>query len=141
MKIILGVDGSASSTRAVEWVAAHASALEAEVVAVFAIEIPIYAPTGFGYAPMPAPPEPDRDKLRSEIQGTWCAPLAKAGITFEVVLMDGGPAPAILEVANHENADLVVTGRRGRGGFAEMLLGSTSHHLSHHLDRPLLIVP
>ena len=39
------------------------------------------------------------------------------------------------------DADLVVTGKRGRGGFAELLLGSTSHVLSHHLDRPLVIVP
>lgn len=31
--------------------------------------------------------------------------------------------------------------RRGRGGFGKLLLGSTSHHLSHHLDRPLVIVP
>ena len=31
--------------------------------------------------------------------------------------------------------------RRGRGGFAELLLGSTSHQLTHHVDRPLVIVP
>jgi nucleotide-binding universal stress UspA family protein len=141
MKIIVGVDGSASSNRAVEWVAQHALALDAEVVAVFAIEIPVFAASGFGYVPMPVPVEPDRDALRKEIEQSWCAPLEQASVKFRVILMDGGPAPAIIEVAAHEDADLVVTGRRGRGGFAELLLGSTSHHLSHHIDRPLLIVP
>ena len=46
-----------------------------------------------------------------------------------------------MQAAKTEKADLVVTGKRGRGGFAELILGSTSHVLSHHLDRPLVIVP
>jgi nucleotide-binding universal stress UspA family protein len=47
----------------------------------------------------------------------------------------------LIEIARTEGAELVVTGRRGRGGFAELLLGSTSHQLTHHVDRPLVIVP
>jgi nucleotide-binding universal stress UspA family protein len=46
-----------------------------------------------------------------------------------------------MEAAKAEQAELVVIGRRGRGGFAELFLGSTSHALTHHLDRPLLSVP
>jgi nucleotide-binding universal stress UspA family protein len=42
MKIIVGVDGSPSSARAVEWCAAHAAALQAEVVAVDSIQMPLY---------------------------------------------------------------------------------------------------
>ena len=60
---------------------------------------------------------------------------------FRVVLKDSDPALAIMQAAKSEDADLVVTGRRGRGGFAELVLGSTSHVLTHHLDRPLVIVP
>ena len=143
MKIIVGVDGSPSSARAVEWCAAHAAALGAEVVAVFSLDIPIYAASGFGIAPIPAPlpPEPDRGVVRDEIEREWCAPLSNAKVPFRVVVTDGEPAPAIMAVAEKETADLVVTGRRGRGGFAELLLGSTSHALSHHLNRPLVIVP
>jgi nucleotide-binding universal stress UspA family protein len=57
------------------------------------------------------------------------------------LVVDGEPAPALMEAARTEGAALVVTGRRGHGGFKALLLGSTSHHLSHHLDRPLVIVP
>ena len=69
------------------------------------------------------------------------APLAPSGIAFRAVVVEGSPAAALIELARKEDVDLVVAGRRGRGGFAELLLGSTTHHLSHHLDRPLVIVP
>ena len=75
------------------------------------------------------------------IERDWCAPLTKAHVAFRTVVTDGSPAAAIIAVAQHEQADLVVTGRRGLGGFKELLLGSTSHELSHHLDCPLVIVP
>jgi nucleotide-binding universal stress UspA family protein len=141
MRIVVGVDGSPSSERAVKWCAAHATAMKAEVVAVYSIEMPVYATGGFGAVSLPVPSEPDRDELRDVMRREWCAPLSKANVPFRVELMDEAPAPAIISVAEREDADLVVTGRRGRGGFAELLLGSTSHQLSHHLDRPLVIVP
>ncbi len=145
MKIIVGVDGSAPATRALEWCAAHAKALDAEIIAVYALEMPIYADGGFGFAPIPAPlPAPsdaDRAELREKILHEWCAPLERADVPFRAVVIDGSPAPAIIALSEKEDADLVVTGRRGRGGFAELILGSTSHHLSHHLNRPLLIIP
>ncbi len=141
MKIIVGVDGSPASTRAVEWCATHAEGMGAEVVAVHSIEMPMYAASGFGTVSLSVPLEPDRDRLRHLIETEWCLALTKSDVPCRVVLMDGPPASAIIALATREDADLVVTGRRGRGGFVELLLGSTSHQLSHHLDRPLVIVP
>lgn len=140
MKIIVGVDGSEHANRAVEWCAAHADALDAEVVAVHAIDIPVYVPVVGSEIPPPLTPE-ERSKLREHITTVWCAPLAKETVSFRVVLKDSDPALAIMQAAETEQADLVVVGRRGRGGFAELVLGSTSHALTHHLDRPLVIVP
>lgn len=140
----MGVDGSEHAARAVEWCAAHATPHD-EVVAAYALDVSSYTDADLGFAPVrplpPRPTEPERAELQVKIAHEWCAPLATAGIPFCVVVMDGSPAPALIRVAAAENADLVVVGRRGRGGFVELLLGSTSHHLSHHLDRPLVIVP
>jgi nucleotide-binding universal stress UspA family protein len=85
--------------------------------------------------------ESQRDAVRDIIARDWCKPLADAGIPHRILLLDGVPVQVITQVAQEEDAVLIVTGRRGRGGFAELVLGSTSHGLTHHVDRPLLIVP
>jgi nucleotide-binding universal stress UspA family protein len=139
--IVVGVDGSDSSRRAVEWCATQARALGAEVVAVHAVEMPVYAVPTMAYVPVPPMSEEARDELLAVARDEWCSPLAQAGVAFRVVLQEGTPAVVIMETAKQEDAAFVVTGRRGRGGFAELLLGSTSHTLTHHLDRPLVIVP
>ena len=141
MQILVGVDGSDASMRAVQWCADHAPALGADVVAVHAIEMPVVVSPMSGSFQLPEFRPADREALTEVATEQWCAPLAKAGVAFRVLLKDGDPSYVIIQAAQTENADLVVTGRRGRGGFAELLLGSTSHALSHHLQRPLLIVP
>jgi nucleotide-binding universal stress UspA family protein len=70
----------------------------------------------------------------------WCAPLKDSGVRFKTRVVDGRPAPAISELAQRVHADLIVVGRRGRGSFAELLLGSVSQELTHHSKRPVLVV-
>lgn len=139
--IVVAVDGSESSARAVQWTAEHAGRFEAEVVAVHALEEAVYAvPPTMGVAMIPLSPEA-RAELLDRVEREWCAPLTKAGVAFTATLVDGPPAAAVIHLAAERRADLVVVGRRGRGGFAELLLGSVSHQLAHHVGRPLVIVP
>lgn len=140
MKIVVGVDGSESSKRALAWCAKYAAALDAAVIAVHALEVPVYAWRLEVFAPLVFT-EADHQRLRDVLRDEWCKPLADAGVPFEAVVLDRYPANAIIEHAHREQADLVVTGSRGLGGFKEMMLGSTSRHLAHHLTRPLVIVP
>jgi len=140
MKIVVAVDGSPASTRAVEWCAAHARALGAEVVALYVVEMSVLAASSVSLAPLPTLSEADRDRLLDVVTREWCAPLAAAEVPFRVVMLDGSAASTIMEIADKEDADLVVTGRRGLHGFTELLLGSTSHQLTLHLHRPLLII-
>jgi nucleotide-binding universal stress UspA family protein len=140
MKMLVGVDGSESSQRAVAWCAEHATALDASVIAVHAIEVPVHALMPDAYAP-PVYAEVDRENIREVLRERWCSQLNAANVSFEAKVIEGYPAEVIIEAARGEQADLVVVGRRGLGGFKKMLLGSTSNHLSHHLDRPLVIVP
>ena len=80
-------------------------------------------------------------ELRRILVEQWCEPLNRAKVAFRPVLAEGYPATLIREVAEAERADLVVVGSRGLGGFTELVLGSSSHQLAHHLERPLVIVP
>ena len=51
---------------------------------------------------------------------------------------EGNPAKVLIE--RSKEADLLVVGSRGHGGFAGMLLGSVSQHLVAHADCPLVVV-
>jgi nucleotide-binding universal stress UspA family protein len=140
-RIVVAIDGSESASRAVQWCAEHAGALGAEVVAVHALQVPLYAGSSFAYLPLPPLTEEQRDEIVDLARRDWCGSLDERGVAFRVVLAEGAPADVVLRVADAEDAELIVTGRRGRGGFSELLLGSVSHALAHHARRPLLIVP
>jgi nucleotide-binding universal stress UspA family protein len=49
----------------------------------------------------------------------------------EILVLDGSPADTIIAVANKEEADMIVMGSRGLGKFADVLMGSVSHKVSH----------
>jgi nucleotide-binding universal stress UspA family protein len=51
-----------------------------------------------------------------------------------------GPAAKVLLDAGHD-ADMIVVGSRGRGGFAGLLLGSVSQQVAQHAPLPVVIVP
>lgn len=140
MKIVVGVDGSEHSLRAVAWCAKYAGRLGAEVIAVHAIELPVY-PRSMDFPPMPLYSPADREKLRAVLVEQWCEPLERAKVPFRSVLSDGHATNLIRHTADAEDADLLVVGCRGLGGFTDLVLGSTSHQLSHPLVRPLVVVP
>jgi len=54
-------------------------------------------------------------------------------------LLDGGPACRLLAAAR--DADMIVVGSRGAGGFARLLMGSVNTQVSHHARCPVVIVP
>ena len=60
------------------------------------------------------------------------------GVQFEPVVVEGHPAPALVEAAL--GADLLVVGSRGHGEFSGMLLGSVSEYCTHHVSCPITVV-
>jgi len=54
---------------------------------------------------------------------------------------EGRPAKEILKLAKQEDVDLIVLGSRGLGDIGSLLLGGLSHKVVHLADRPCLIVP
>ncbi len=139
-RIVVGIDGSEPAAAALATSVGLARSLGAEIVAVHAIPPPALSEYRYGMLPVELDPA-WRAEVRRQLEEEWCRPLEEAGVPYRTVERDGRPATVIREVADEEEADLVVVGRRGRGRVAELLLGSVSHELSHTCQRPLLLIP
>ena len=66
--------------------------------------------------------------------------LTSQGVDVETSAREGDAAKVILDVAQEQNADLIVVGARGLTGFERFLLGSVSSKLSHHAPCSVMIV-
>jgi nucleotide-binding universal stress UspA family protein len=140
-RIVVGVDGSEHSAAAVEWAIRMARGMGSEVIAVFAITPPVSFDAGYGTPVVPVQyDEQWRADMRKEFEDAWCKPLRDAAVTYRTVIEDGRAASVINAAADANDADVVVVGRRGRGGVAELLLGSVSHELVLHSKRPVLVI-
>ena len=137
-RIVVGLDGSKSSAAALKWAVRMAKGMGSQVIAVYAIDIPTYFPQPYG-TPLQYDEE-WRAAMKSEFENKWCKPLKVSGVRYRTVMEDGRAASVIAAVADRENAEVVVVGRRGRGGVAELLLGSASHELVLHSKRPVLVI-
>jgi nucleotide-binding universal stress UspA family protein len=140
-RIVVGVDGSEGGRRALEWAVREAERWGATLVAAHAWSLPMLAiPTGM--APMPTMPE--TDELSQAAEQVLTDALADAlsghqGVTVERVVVEGPAATLLLDLA--KEADLVVVGSRGHGGFLGLLLGSVSQHVVHHSPAAVVVVP
>jgi nucleotide-binding universal stress UspA family protein len=139
-KIMVGLDGSTGSARALAWAIELAKALQAEIVAVHVVELLTPSALGLGLAPI-ALPDDWVDDLRGRFENEWTAPLKQAGVRYRTVFETGAPAPTLIAIAQEEKPDLIVTGSRGLGGFGELLLGSVSHQLVLHAQMPVVVIP
>ncbi len=73
---------------------------------------------------------------------TWLGPVRAAGITCDVLAVDGNnPAARIVEAVAHVGADLVVMGTHGRRGFERLLLGSVAERVVRTAPCPVVTVP
>jgi nucleotide-binding universal stress UspA family protein len=137
-RIVVGVDGSEHSETALKWAIRMARGMGSQITAVYGVYVPMYFPEPYG-----VPVQFDeqwRKEIKAEFEDKWCKPLKASGIRYRTVMQDGRPASVIDDVADKENADIIVVGRRGRSGVAELLLGSVSHELATHSKRPVLLI-
>lgn len=157
-RVIVGVDGSPPARAALEWAAEHAAARAMDLHVMM-----VYRPssgdnphsvvdggeTGVRHMEDQARladdwrTEHDRFvRLEAEAQVRSMVDDLPGPLPERVVADTAAarrPASALIEAA--ENADLLVVGSRGRGGFAGLVLGSVSQQLAHHTPCPVVIVP
>jgi len=137
-RLVVGVDGSDSSARALGWALAEARRRQARVDVVHAWQPPYVMPAPYTRMPLdPEVVEKDARQLLDRLLDR--EDLARQPAPVERIAVRGTPAGAILETAL--GADLVVLGSRGLGGFTGLLLGSVTHHVAHHVSCPLVVVP
>jgi nucleotide-binding universal stress UspA family protein len=142
--IIVGVDGSEHSLSALDWALNEADLRKTPltVVTVSPIVTGIYGP---GYAPADYYPAEEESRAQAE--------KATQELVNEAVERRGGaPAAAVTvralsgtaadELINASaDAELLVVGARGAGGFARLVMGSVSTQVTHHALCPVVVVP
>jgi nucleotide-binding universal stress UspA family protein len=140
-RIVVGVDGSESSTAALHWALDEAELRGVDVQAVMAWQHPVVynnPPTMMAVSSTVVA----FDDLAAAAAGEVARIAAEAGqnrtasITAESV--EGHPAEALISIA--ADAALLVVGSRGHGGFVGALLGSVSQHVVAHAECPVVVV-
>jgi len=139
--IVVGVDGSAASGAALRWAAAEARLRDAAILAVHAWwAIPQLA-SGAGDLP-PADWQTLRDTEAKRFVEEFVEQTLgsdRAGLRISTAAVQGVTAAGALIEASKE-ADLLVVGSHGLGGFEGLLLGSVSQQCAHHAVCPVVVV-
>jgi nucleotide-binding universal stress UspA family protein len=163
-RIVVGVDASPGARRALAWAAAEARLRQAVLQVVHAyhakdVAAPVYfgsqhtydADVGAAGGPRPELTasvqrrEAIEAAVRSQADELLATLLGALGETVsgvevqQTVVEDRHPAEALVRLS--VDAELLVVGSRGRGGFSELLLGSVSHAAVLHAVCPVVVVP
>lgn len=142
-RVVVGLDGSPSSGRALRWAVAYGHAVGAPVTAVYGFQMttmpwPERAPDDLSRTVPPLSSwQRDAERWLQEMV-SYALPAAEAANVALLALHQ--PAAAGLLSTVHEN-DVLVLGERGQGGFRRLLLGSVSRHCAEYAPCPVVVVP
>jgi nucleotide-binding universal stress UspA family protein len=138
-----GSDGSRSALRAAGELVTHPA--DAVVLAVWTPAVVSLVRAGSFLTAIPNEGEIDEQEAASAKriaeEGAAGARAHGYDASARIARSDISVVGTIGEIAQEIDASLIVCGQRGRGAIRSTLLGSTSHGLSTHAQRPLLIVP
>lgn len=136
--ILVAVDGSDCSKRALDMAISLAQKYEARLTALNVFTPPYLPPEP--YAPVSATLEESVRKYGEEVAQQAARQAQTQGITSAWTCGTGAPAECIVDTALAHECDLVIVGNRGHGAVKRALLGSVSSRLAHICTVPLLIV-
>jgi nucleotide-binding universal stress UspA family protein len=140
--IVVGTDGSETASEAVRQATELASKVDGEIHLVSA-----YEPVPEGRLREERQEVPaDLEWMvnpREDVEATLkeaAERISEDGVKVESYSRQGDPADAILDVAEEQNADLIVVGNKGMTGAKRFLLGSVPNKVTHHAPCSVLII-
>jgi nucleotide-binding universal stress UspA family protein len=133
-RIVVGVDGSENSTRALAWSVEEARLREGFVTAVFAWQFPmIGVPGAF-----------EREQLEQQAKALISHHVAsvagEGNVQVEAVIANGEAGASLVAACEHADADLLVVGSNGRDRLGGLLVGSIEQQCIAYAPCPVLIV-
>ena len=138
-EIVVGVDGSEGSRRALRWAYEEARQHDAKLLVVTAWKVPA-PPMAPPYGSYPWEGSFDLSEVaRQALTASMAEVLGPDPVgAVESVIVQGNAAQVLLDKS--ATADLLVVGSRGHGAFVGMLLGSVSHHVTAHATCTVAVV-
>ena len=138
--IIVGVDGSGHSQRALEW-AMKEAAIRHVPLTVLTVHEAIAGWYGgvASYADDPARTLEAREAAQAETDKVLAGLDGPHPDTVTVTAVHGFPVAELISAG--QDADMIVLGSRGAGGFARLVMGSVSSQVVQHAHCPVLIIP
>jgi nucleotide-binding universal stress UspA family protein len=131
--IVVGVDGSPESCRALTWAIDYANKTGVKVRAITCWQIPIV--TGWAMPSALNPKKMAEQTLTNAIVSV-CGHAPIEGLRR--IAREGNPAKILIDAS--DDAQMLIVGSRGHGGFAELLIGSVSSACAEHAHCPVLVV-
>jgi nucleotide-binding universal stress UspA family protein len=139
--ITVGVDGSHHAQPALDWAVKEAAIRHAPLTVLTVHQVASNHWTGHAVV-VPAD-DADRDEAQHAAEAAAAKAVEGVGdakpASVTVHAVSGIAAQELINAS--QDADLLVVGSRGGGGFGELVLGSTSTQVVHHAKCPVVIVP
>jgi len=149
-KILVALDGSEASQRALTYAVEFAMKWDAELTMLAVIPrvmLPIFPDEGFGATPLAAARDfgQYQERMRTIYQNILNEAEEKVrrehpDLRVVTRLEEGRPSATIVNLAEDDGADLIVIGSRGIGGITGWILGSTSRRVVDSCTKPIIIV-
>ena len=136
--IVVGVDGSPGSRKALQWAAAEAAEHGADLSVVNVWEHTLLPPAGSLSVSEHYVPEPSQATAGELLQVIKEELGEDPPVLVRPNVKQGRPAKVLIDES--ANADLLVVGKRGHGGFAGLVLGSVSQHVAAYGKCPVVVV-
>ena len=139
-RIVVGVDGSTNSVRALRWAAAEAALRDDEVVALHVWTPTVRSLAALGAVPVNYSFDDEERAAAAVVEEVIRAAFPNdAPVPVSRRLLSGEPASVLASAAG--GADLLVVGARGHTGLAGLLIGSTAASVVRHAPCPVVVVP